>query len=417
MTEPLYSKREHAQWRGPSTSDKYNERQENLYKDLTTLLNRIGLTEENVRLIIRQVLKSQFALTHTLLDLEERVNLLEAGDTALTFGNPEYIDNDTFNSTDYAVPDSARLTWDGIHSLLTLPRNDESSFSKLKMVNTDGSSVIPSSFEALAQGVSGTADTVAATLDTSDIYNAVLQEIGLVWERNVIVNSPDVDGATVVLYIRFPTDLVVTEDTNAIVLHPYPATGCDIVSVEYTTDPDVAMNASDGYLPVNGDAMYDSVTDAIGWVPPGGWAGDTEVAAGPRIYHFNPGPITGIRITLHQDSYYTENNKYVYTYGLSSVDARFEKFSDVGRTIIRFDAPTGETISNVTNILPSIYNVLESEVPDIFDYRIIWETADGSGVYTETPVPLSQRVWIEVTLRKTLGKGTPALSKLIVEYN
>lgn len=416
MTEPLYSKQEYAQWRGPSTSDNYNERVENLYKDLMTILNRIGLSEENIRMVVRRMLKEQFALTHTLLDLEERINILELGDTSLTFGNPETIDDDAFASTDFAIPEDARLTWDGQHSVFTLPRDDSASFSKLKMVNADGSSVIPSSFEAKAQGVTGTADSNAATLDTSDIYHAVLQSTGLVWERNVLVDSPDVDGATVVLYIRFPTDLVVTENTNAIVLHPFPATGCDIVAVEYTTDPDVAMNDSDAYLPINEEVMYSGVTESIGWSPPGAWVGDTEVAAGPRIYHFNPGPLTGIRVTLHQDNYYAENSKYVYTYGLSSIDARYEKFADVGRTILRFEAPEGETISDVTNILPSIFNVLEAEVPNIFDYRVIWETYSGSGVYTIDPVPLSERVWIEVTLRKTFGKGTPMLSRLKVEY-
>lgn len=417
MSDSLYSVPEHAQWRGPSTSDNYNERIENLYKDLTVLVNRIGLSEENIYLFARRLLKEHMALTHTMLDLELRLELIERGDTSLTFGTYESVDNTRFNSTDFAVASDAALTWDSQHSVFTLPQNASASFSKLRMVNTDGTSVIPSSFEALAQGVEGTADSLSSILDTSDIYNAVLQDLGLVWERNVLVDHPNANGATVVLYVRFPTDLVVNDNTNTLIIHPFPSTGCDVVEIAYTTKADVSMNTSDSYLPLNSQALYSGNEFAVGWVPPGGWIGDTDIGAGPRVYRFDPIAMTGLRITLHQDRYYAENAKYVYSYGMSKIDARYEKYADEGKTIIRFDAPQNTTISNVENVLPDIWNVMEAEVPNVFDYRVIYETAYNSGVYTTTPVALSNRVWVEVTLRKTLNGGTPSLSGLNLEYS
>lgn len=417
MSDNLYSKQEYAQFRGPTTSDKYNERVENLYKDLATLINRVGLAEEDGRLFLQRLLKEHFAVVKTLEDVQARVDALEAGDTVMSFGSPEKIDNDRFDTTDYAIPNDGRCFWDSQHSIFTLPKIETSSFSKLKMVNTDGTSVIPSSFEALASGNNATADSLNATLDTSDVYNAVLQEVGTVWERNVLVTSPDPNGAEVVLYVRFPSDLVVNENTNCLIIHPFPVTGCDLVDVKYTTGFDVALNSTDSYYPLNVQEMYSGEPRAIGWVPPGGWTGDEAVNCGPKIYYFDPVRMTGLRLVLRQRNYYVEDNKYIYSYGLSKLDARYEKFSDTGKTIVRFDAPDGGTISDVSNVTPDIWNILEAEVPDVFDYRVLWETSYNSGVYTETPVALSSRVWIEVTLAKNANGATPMLSGLNVEYS
>lgn len=416
MSEALYSRQEYAQWRGPTTSDKYNERIENLYKDLMTLVNRLGITDEELRLLRQRIFKDELSLAKVLDDLVSRIAALEAGDTILTFGDPDQIDVDRFSTTDFSVSTDAECSWDGQYSIITLPKNASSSFSKLKMQNADGTYVIPSTFEALAQGVTNTADSVAARLSTSDVYNAVLQQVGTVWERNVVVDAPDVNGAEVILHVRFPTDMVVNENTNCIIIHPFPIMGCDILDVEYTTNFDVALNSTDSYVPLNSTAMYDGNTRAIGWVPPGGWTGDEINNAGPKIFYFDPTAVTGIKIKLRQRTYMLEDNKYVYSYGLSKLDARYEKFADSGRTIIRFDAPDGQTISDVTNVTPEIWNVLEGELPNVFSYRVIWEVAEDIGIYTTTAVPNSKKVWVEVTLSKTDGGATPVLSGLNIEY-
>lgn len=417
MTEPLYSKQEHAQFRGPTNSSDYNERIENLYKDLMVNANKVGLLEEDVRLFFQRIIKEHYSLAKIAEDLEARLDALEATDTRLTFGDPDAVDNDRFNSTEFAISTDNRLFWDSQHNLFTLPKVETSSFSKLKFQNSDGQYVIPSSFEAIANGYEGTADSVAATLDTSDVYNAVLQEIGTIWERNVIVAAPDPDGAVMTLHVRFPTDLVVNENTNCIVVHPFPVMGCDLLEVAYTTQPNVSLNSSDNYQPLNVDEFYANNSSAIGWVPPGGWSGDSILNCGPKAFYFDPKTITGLRIKLRQKNYYVEDNKYIYSYGLSKLDARYEKFLDTGKFIVRFDAPTGQTISDVSDVEPRIWNVAEADLPNLFSYRTIWETAYNSGVYTTTPVPLSQRVWVEVTLAKTTNNGTPALSGLNIEYS
>lgn len=417
MVDSLYTEKENAQFRGPTTSDNYNSRIENLYKDLVYLSNKLGIAEEHLRLIFQRVIKDHFSITQALEDLELRVDTLEAAENRLTFKTTDQVDNTRFDATAYEVAPVDQLTPDSQHGLLTLPRVESSSSSKLFFLNTNGEAILPSSFESVVKGDAASADSAGALIDTSDLYNAFIPTAGVVWERNVVVDSPHANGAIMDVYVRFPIDLAVTADTNALVVHPFPMMGCDILDIAYTTDFDLILNENDQYTTLNSGTIYSGDPAAVGWVPPGGWSGDEILNSGPKAFHFPPKPITGMKIRLRQKNYFTESGKYIYSYGLSRLEARYDKFLDLGRTILRFDAPDAETISSVDSVAPEIYNISEAELSSIFSYRVIWETTYDSGVYTLTPVPFSQRVWIEVSLSKSLKKASPALSGLIVSYS
>lgn len=417
MSGSLYTQKEWAQWRGPTTSDNYNERIENLYKDLVYLYNKIGLTHEDINWAFMRLVKDHFSLMKTLEDLVSRVAVLEADTNTLTFSTEDQFDTDRFATTGYAVATNDQCYHDWQHGVVVLPKITTSSISKVRLVNSNGESVIPATFEALASGTNTTADNTLATLDTSDPYYAVVPSAGKIWQRNVIVDTPDSDGAEVKLYVRFPTDYAIQEDTNAIILHPFPLMGCDIIDVSYSTKMDIKLNETDNYHTLNEAQNYEANTRAIGWSPPGGWTGDEILNSGAKIFYFEPRAITGIRITLRQRHYVAEGLKYIYSYGLSTLDARLDKFRDSGKFMVRFDAPDGDTISDVDSVTPEIWNVPEAELTNVFSYRVIWETSYDSGVYTETAQALSSRVWIEVTLNKSLDNITPALSGLNITYS
>jgi hypothetical protein len=132
------------------------------------------------------------------------------------------------------------------------------------------------------------------------------------------------------------------------------------------------------------------------------------------IFATPPLAITGLRVSLRQRNYIQEKGNYIYTYGLSDIDIRSDKFMPTGKTIIKFDAPDGELRYDVINVIPKIYNIPEELIPTVFEYRVIYQ---DSGVYTESNPGSSTRIWIEVILNQ-LGDGTaPVLSDLIVEYN
>lgn len=417
MADSIYTKPRHAQWRGPTTSDDVNARVEENYKDLVLLYNKLGLSDEDVRRAFQRLLKDQFAMVKALEDQESRIKTLEAGVNKLTFGGATQIDNARFDGTPFEVATVNRLTHDDQHGVFTLPLVESSSLSKVKFTNTDGTTIVPSSFEALVVGDTASADSSGAIIDTSDLYHSVLTETGKVWQRNVIVDAPHANGASLSLYVRLPTDLSVVENTNNIIVHPFPSMGCDVMGVEYSTKGDIVLNDTDDYTPINYLDFHQGNTAAVGWTPPGAWAGDEIVNSGPKAFYFDPKPVTGLKIKLRQRHYFKEGNKFIYSYGLSRLDARYEKFLETGKAIIRFDAKVGETISSLSGVNPQVFNISEGEAASTYSYRVIWETALNSGTYTLTPVPLSTRVWVEVTLNKTLGKGSPALSGLTISYS
>lgn len=413
----LYTQKRNAQFRGPTTSDDYNNRIEEEYRDLALLRNKAALTVEQYELFYGRAIKEIDSLTRALSELETRISELEDGVSILSFYDSSQIDNDRFDSTDYVVSTADRCAYDTVHGLLTLPKVEDSSISKIKFTDNNGDEFIPSTFETLVVPNVDSADNTTATIDTSEVHHAVLSHVGSIWQRNVIADSADVDGAELTVYLRIPQEFASTQDSNLIVLHPYPSMSCDILSVEYSTAVDVLMNTNDSYTPLNSEAYHTGNDDAVGWVAPGAWDGDEILVSGPKAFYFDPTSVTGLKITLRQRNYYIENGKYIYTYGLSRVDLRYDKFLSTGRAIIKFDAPEGKTISKVEDVAPHAWNISEAELTDVFDYRVIWETSYNSGVYTTEPVAFSQRVWVEVTLNETVGKGTPALTDVQITYS
>lgn len=423
-----YTKKRSAQFRGPTTSDDYNKRIDENYKDLTVLFNRVRLGEVELDEFFRRMAKDQLSLADRLNYLEELVAELESEGNILTFRSFDQVDNDRFEGQAlFEIPDVDRLSVDTRHGLVLLPQVETASLSKLLFTDTEGQESIPPSLETRVVGNTSTADGPSATVDTVGAEFAFYARPGLVWERNVIVDSPDPDGAEVTLYVKVPTDLYTTEKSNCIVIHPFPHFNTTIKEIAFTTKVDPLMRDADGYEQFNDEEFYFNEDLAKGWVVPGGWTGayegdDAAVNSGPRAYYFKPRAITGLRIKLHQDTWYKEGGKYVYTYGLSNFDLRYEKFLTAGRTILRFDAPENQTISSVDNVSAEIWNTsptnLDPNSPSQshFTWRAIWETAPDSGVYTVDPVPSSNRVWIEVSL-KELDGIPPALSGLVVEYS
>ena len=417
MPDAPYSQFRQLQYRGPSTSDDYNARVEEVYKDLVVLYNRARLSQANMDEGYSRLVKDQESLTRVLEDLESRIDALESEANVLSFFHDDQLDTDLFTGGPFAVSEVDRLYLEDRYGTVTLPKVEVSGLSKLAFVNDDGETTIPSTLETRVVGQTGTADQAGALIDTSEPELAIAHTTGRIWERNVVVGAPVGGGATVILYVKAPTDLFTTDKSNAIVLNPYPALGTDVLEIAYTTKVDASMVDSDGYTVLNANAWHASDPQAVGWIAPGGWSGDTALNAGPRIYYFDPKPITGMRIKLRQRNYYRDNGKYIYSYGLSNLDLRYDKFLSTGKGMFRFDAPTGRTISAVSSVQPQIWNVSEAEIPRIFSYRTIWETTFNSGVYTTTPVPSSKRVWIEVTLNATSGGGSPALSGLTLSYS
>jgi hypothetical protein len=85
-----------------------------------------------------------------------------------------------------------------------------------------------------------------------------------------------------------------------------------------------------------------------------------------------------------------------------------------GRSFVKFTDPSGKVINEIMNVSPKIYNVSQTVLSDVFQYRIFYK--NGS-TYSLENQGTSTEVYIEVTLKMLEDKIPPVLSDLIIEVD
>lgn len=415
MSEIIRTQKRDIRYNGIVDSADYNTRIEENYQDLVTLYNKSNTLESKLQQAFERVIKDHAFLSNAVQDLEDRLAALEANDSVLSLYSATQIDYANFLSTAYTISSTDLLSFDPYYNIITLPIVSGSSTSKLKFYNPTTGQVVPDFFKTSIDNSYSGVDSSGSVVDTTPTYYAILDDPNKIWKRNIISNTANNAGAQMMFYVKIPTEYTGSNKTNCIKFNPSPMRSVDIFSIEYTTNPNPNLIDSDGWYDLNVDGLYNGQTAAIGKVPPGGWAtaGSDKVSnSGPLCFYFGDLDVTAIRIKMNQRNYFKELNKYIYSYGLSDLDIRYDKFLTTGKTIIKFDAPSGKLISEVTNVTPYIYNVPPSLLSTAFSYRVIYE--DG-GSYTLSNPGSSTSVWIEVTLNMLDDKTPPVLSDLKIE--
>lgn len=417
MSEILNTKKRDYAFNGPVYSSDYNQRLEENYKDLVFLYNKANVLDAKLAHAFERVLKDHKFLTNAVMDLSDRIKALEAASQVMSIYSYSQVDNSNFIGTQFAVTGTELLSFDPVYNTITLPKVTSSSFSKLKFSSPISGQIIPDSFKAKIDNSFAGVDTGGAAIDMSPIYNAILDAPDKVWQRNVVSQTVSPSGAQMMLYVRVPSEASGSLKSNCIKLNPYPVFGVDVVSVEYTTNSNPEFKQGDGWTPLNRNGYYDGDDEAIGKIAPGGWAvagEDTVRNSGPLCFYFPDTDITAIRIKLVQRNYFVELGKNVYTYGLSDLDVRYDKFLPTGRTMIKFTPSNGDIINNIISVTPKIYNVPLSLVSSVFDYRVVYESG---GIFSLENPGSSSDVWIDIRLSMLDDKTAPVLSDLIVTYD
>lgn len=420
MSEFIYTEKKSQQYHGPISSTDFNKRIEQNYADLLYLYNKYGVLDKKISEIIERVIKENLFLSAAIQDILDRIRAIESNNTnQISLYSKSQIDYTPFIGTQYAVTASEALDYNEYYNQLTLPKVTGSSYSKIKFINAQHGQVIPDFLETRIDNSLAGGDGTGAVIDTTPVQNAFLDQPDKIWRRNVILNEPNPFGVSMYLYIKIPSGSIGSNLSNCIRLSPYPANGVDIVKVEYSTKTNPTLSDADSYRPVN-PGYYDGQYDAVGKVAPGGWQTiglDTIENSGPLNFLFAEAPVTAVRILIRQKNYVIENGKYVYTYGLSNMDVRYEKYLPSGKTFIKFNAPTGKTINEITNVSPKIYNISQSIVSQFSSYKVFYPS--GSSYSPGSNSGASATVYIELTLSMPDNKIPPIISDIIVQadYN
>jgi hypothetical protein len=418
MSDSINTQKRSVRYRGPVDSADYNLRIEENYKDLVYLYNKLSVIDSKLAQSFERVIKDQAFLANVVNDLLDRVSALEAEGNKISIYSFSQLDYTNFIGTNFAISSTDLLSMDPYYNVLTLPKVTGSSTSKLKFFNSSVGQIVPDFFKTYIQNNYTGVDTAGNVVNTNPTYNSILDDPNKVWKRTIISDEASVAGAQMMFYVKVPTEFTGSMKTNCIKINPYPMYSVDISSIEYTTIENPSLTESDGWFPLNSSALYNGVVDAIGKVPPGGWitsGADTIFNSGPLSFYFAEKEITAVRIKMNQRNYFKELDKYIYTYGLSDFDVRYDKFLPSGKTIIKFTPPEGELINEITDVEPFIYNVRLSQMSNAFSYRVIY--GDGFGNYSLLSPGASPHAWVEITLNMLEDKTPPVLSDLLISYN
>ena len=423
MSQTPKTKKAVSQFRGPADSTAFNQSSEDLYQDLVYLYNKSNELDSDVRESFSATSKIVHSIGQEIARLRQEVAALNAAQEpkALYLTNSAMRVDDLFIGGSFEIPITIQLSYDPRYRLYSLPKNVGSSISRLTFTDPDGNRAVPPSLEMVVAPNTTSSDNANAIIRTSQPFESVLDSAGRVWERNVIQSTAAGD-AEMDLMFSLPVDLASTEYANVVNLIPFPVFGVDITGIYYTTEayPDLSVLGST-WTPLNNDSKYFENNAAVGSLPPGSWAGDEILDSPPLSFIFPSEKITAMRITIRQRSAFSVlqdgNLKYQFSYGISHLDVRYDKFETSGKAIFELTPHVGDTISAITSVQPYIYNVNQAGLADVFSYRIIWETSPSSGVYTTTPVPLSAKAYLEVTLQKDSVGNIPALTGFKVVYS
>lgn len=409
--EVLYTKKRNAQYRGPSTSDDYNARIEENYRDLVVQANRLETLRNQFEYMKRYITKNLHYVSSGLSAASTQLGILDSEPNARFVDRNMWIDNDRFVGTEFEINEVDQLFYDPRYRYLTLPTIDSGSFSKLKFIAMDGTEVVSPNFKVFVEPFGDVEAQASSIIDANDFYNALISKSTLQgWEVNSLVASSYTGTSKIRVYVVIPDDQSIVRDSNVLVFDPLYVGTANLSNVKYSTNHNITFSTSDNWQDFNVGAYPINVGDK--WRIPD--TGDTIQNLGPTTFHFPPKPITAVSFEMSTDLFLVDGPMKVFSLGLNGFDIRYHKYIDEGKIFLRIEAGE-DTISAVDDITPIIVNTKSSEVPFAFDYRVIWETAEDSGIYTLTPVPSSTKVWLEITLRKTVDGGAPALPYLITE--
>lgn len=422
MADIINTKKRNAKYGGPVDSNDYNSRIEENYQDLLYLYNKTNVVDAKIEQAFERVLKDMAMLSNAVNDLSERLSAIEIGDGVFSISSFSQIQYSRFNLTEFSIGQTQLLTMDPHYNVITLPKIANASSSKIKFYHTSVGQIVSDLFKTNIQNNLGGVDTPGAIVNTTPTYNAILDDPSKVWSRTIVSSNNGLGAAQLAFYCKISAEFTGSLKTNCIKLNPYPMHSVNIYSIEYTTKNNPVLNETDNWIPLNFDSLYDGETEAIGNVPPGSWiiSGSDEIKnSGPLCFYFPDIDITAIRIVMRQENYLKELDNYVYTYGLSDLDVRYDKFASSGKTILNFKAPTGKLISSIVSVDPVIYNVPRSLMSQAFSYRVIYPVDAATGlidaIYSTSNPGASSEVWIEVTLNMLEDKTAPVLSDLIID--
>ena len=411
------SQKRYSQWRGPTSSDDYNDFVGETYSDIVRLYNLLKDLDERMRAYFAQTVKEDILLRRKIEKLDQDMEDLSAGGAGTLYSR-FYSDVDLQNATiEGDIPSEEILSIDTIRGVMTLPQLGEET-SNLVFRDSIGTLAAPPSlaFQFNASNPSG------SSVSEGNAFYALVPERSMVWERLCVLDDEPGSNAELEVYIKVPLDIVSNINSNCIIMHLFPSYFLDLVDLQYSVDAAPTSNLNE-LTYAAWPHHFVTQPESMKWVPPAGTVEgeDTSINnAKPLRFDFDPEAITALYFKFRQRNWLKENDIYVVPMGASFISLENRRFRSEGRRVIKFEAPDGESFYSVNEVEFLIYNHPTTALGDIAAYRLFYEPTEG--IYQEIDIDQeisfgTDTIYVEVSLYESEGHGTPALTGVKIEYS
>lgn len=374
-----------ARFRGPTSSQEYNQNEYDKYTDLVELYkqsndNEIALEQANKVLLAENIALNNYInmLENRMLTLEQRLESLGGSNWYNgSFHKTSFVDDMTSKYPSLSQDNGTnipRCSIDLQYRYATIPIIHQ--IPKTHMVGKDGERVIPQDLKVTV----GRTNT-SGEVKENDVLNAFNGDDESFWVREV--SYPVSDTTTVedaIIEIELPLKMINDLNVNTIQVHPHPERGIAITNIE--------IQHQNGWQQIEGFAQ-DDISSAHG-----------DSFSPRKKWYFPNIPVQKIRVTLEQHNPIERDGNKVFVLGAQEIGIYLTTFEPSGgMVLIPFDMSNVGlyNIESVEHIFlnrgafsypRNMDNLLEN---NIFNYEILKETINGD------LIPISNSEWINQT--------------------
>ncbi|WP_458895446.1 hypothetical protein [Bacillus cereus] len=403
-----------AKFRGPTSSQGYNENEDLKYAELLELYKQTNELNITLKEAHQTVMMENLTLHNYVKILEDRMALIEK--QLDTLSGPSII-NKNFHKTAFVQDMKINYPKEFQNNQITIPRSEIDlqyrfatipkihQISKTHIVDINGKRIIPSELKVQV----GRTSKKGKVID-NNILNAFNGDNLSFWRRTVTYDSPtDVpqNGEDVVLEIELPLHLVNNLHVNTIAIHPHPERGIQIKDIE--------MHYNDGWRTIQGFHQNEITSIA------------SENHAPRKKWFFPSVPVQKIRITFVQNYSINVDGKTIFTLGAQEIGLFLTTFETSGGMLLTpFNMEGVYNIESVEHVFLnrgafSYPKNMETQLNGaIYEYEVYVEDND----YTLRPLlnadwknQIAERVWIKTHLHPDPYNGVnPCLHAVRLHY-
>ena len=397
-----------AKFRGAASSHNYNQLQESLFFDMTNMFNIMSEFEnrlqETSELQVVDNLYTQMKLSELMI---ENQKLRSKIDTAL-YKDDRKIYIDVFNAEPIEVATTPVIN----KQFNQINLRNHSATSKLYLYDEGLDLVtIPGSlkYEILPVADENTIDN-----DLRMAFNGNINEF---FVRKVVADDPMPKEMEIIL--ELPDNIISSRNINSIEISPYPYNSLDILDIEYQLNGNwtriPGFTSHKDYIAETNITEYGDIADT-------GYIKDAENIK----LCFDKIAMAKVRIRLRQRTYLTENNKFIFYFGIKTLDINCENvignYCEFSSDIyFEEDAP-----KLITSIVPFFNNdrILSdqtNEKKSLMSYEFYEVDEDGAIEYIKNSLPIvahnkHYRVVTKMYYDR-INDINPSLRGLEIKYN